>query len=136
MQNAQLATDRSKAVVLCNSCFMLFDVSVSGRISYYIVGYLLAHLSRRRGFKYIQASDVHPFIRRSSVRQHLIGCQRNINSLLLKNHKYVESETLYTCSMHSKWFSCAFYCRATADILTKFLQQCFLILIAVVISCQ
>ena len=47
MQDAQLATDRSKAVVLCNSCFMLFDEGVSGRISYYIFGYLLAHLSRR-----------------------------------------------------------------------------------------
>ena len=27
--------------------FMLFDVSFSGRISYQIVGYFLAHLSRR-----------------------------------------------------------------------------------------
>ena len=39
MQDAQLATDRSKAVVLCNSCFMLFDVGVSGHILYYIVGF-------------------------------------------------------------------------------------------------
>ena len=37
----------SKAVVLCNYSFMLFDVGVLGRFSYSIVGYLLAHLSRR-----------------------------------------------------------------------------------------
>ena len=47
MQDAQLATDRSKAVVLCNSCFMLFDVGVSGHILYYIVGFLLANFSCR-----------------------------------------------------------------------------------------
>ena len=47
MQDAQFATDRSKAVVLCNSCLMLFDVGVSGRIAFYVVGYLLAHLSHR-----------------------------------------------------------------------------------------
>ena len=33
----------------------------------------------------------------------------------------------------NKWFSCAIYCCATADILTKLLQQCFLFFIVVVI---
>ena len=33
----------------------------------------------------------------------------------------------------NKWFSCAIYCCATAYILTKLLQQCFLFFIVVVI---
>ena len=73
---------------------MLFDVGASRRILYSIVGYLLAHLSRRLIGEalsiYRQTVSV-----RSSVHQHLIGCQGNINGLLLKNHKQVESETLH-----------------------------------------
>ena len=77
-----IATDCSKAVFLCNSCLMLFDVGVSGRISYSIVGYLLAQQSRR-----LIGEALSKYIRRSSVRQHLIGCQGNIHGMLLKNHK-------------------------------------------------
>ena len=69
---------------------MLFDVGVSGRILYSIVGYLLAHLSRRLIGEalsiYRHPTSIHSSVRPSSVRQHLIGCQGNINGLLLKNH--------------------------------------------------
>ena len=69
---------------------MLFDVGVSGRTSYSIVGYLLAHLSRRLIGEALSIYRHPTFVRPSSVRQHLIGCQGNINGLLLKNHKQVK----------------------------------------------
>ena len=80
---------------------MLFDVGVSGRILYSIVGYLLAHLSRRLICEALRIYRRPTFVHPSSIRQHLIGCQGKIHGLLLKNHKQVESETLHTCSRHS-----------------------------------
>ena len=66
---------------------MVSDVGVSGRISYSIVDYLLAHLSRRLIGEALSIYR-HPTSVRStvllSVRQHLIGCQGNINGLFLK----------------------------------------------------
>ena len=69
---------------------MLFVVGVSGRILYSIVGYLLAHISRRLKGEalsiYGHPTSIRPFVRPLSVCQNLIGCQGNINGLLLKNH--------------------------------------------------
>ena len=45
-------------------------------------------------------------------------------SLFFKNHKLVESN-LHVYGI-SDQLSCAFYWHATADILTKLLQQCLL----------
>ena len=64
---------------------MLFDVGVSGRISYSIVGYSLAHPSRRLIGEALSIYRHPKFVHPSSVRQQLIGCQGNINGLLLKN---------------------------------------------------
>ena len=80
---------------------MLFDVGVSGRISYSIVGYLLAHLRRRLICEALSIYRHPTFVCPSSVRQHFIGCQGNVHGLLLKNHKQVVSETLHTYSRHS-----------------------------------
>ena len=66
----------------------------------------------------------------------LIGCRGNIKSEFFKksmffNNKYVESN-IHVYGINKK-FSCAIYCCATADILTKLVQQFFLFFIVVVI---
>ena len=65
----------------------------------------------------------------------LIGCRGNIKSEFSK--KSVSQEKVGESTIHvygiNKSFSCAIFCCATADILTKLLQQCFLFFIVVVI---
>ena len=73
------------------------------------------------------------FIRLLLELLNLIGCQGNINSLIfeknlfLKNHKYIK----YMFMALVTSLVVLFYCCVTADILTKLLQQCFLIFIVV-----
>ena len=76
--------------------------------------YLLAHLSRRL----IGELLVYRGIRRpSSVRR----------------QHFQMTSSLKPLGRFFSYFSCAIYCCATADILTKLLQQCFLFFIVVVI---
>ena len=73
------------------------------------------------------------FIRLLSELLNLIGCRGNINSLIfeknlfLKNHKYIK----YMFMALVTSLVVLFYCCVTADILTKLLQQCFLIFIVI-----
>ena len=62
------------------------------------------------------------FIRLLSELLFLIGCRGNINSLIFEKNLFMALVTSLVV---------LFYCCVTADILTKLLQQCFLIFIVV-----
>ena len=78
------------------------------------------------------------FIRLLSELHNLIGCLGNIKSLIFEK-KICFSRTISRLKVAYMFMASAtslvvlFYCCATADILTKLLQQCFLFFIVVVI---
>ena len=79
------------------------------------------------------------FIRLFSELLNLIGCQGNINSKFSKKVCFSRISRLKVTYMFmalTNSLVVLFYCCATADILTKLLQQCFLFFIVVVITGQ
>ena len=82
------------------------------------------------------------FIRLLSELLNLIGCWGNIDGLFLK--KVCFSKTIsrlkVKISIHvygiSDDLSCAFYWRVTADILTKLLQQCSVVVYIYLVNSQ
>ena len=74
------------------------------------------------------------FIRLLSELLNLIGCRGKIKSYLKK--KKSVSQVTYMFMTLATSLVVFFNCYATADILTKFLQQCFLFFIVVVIPGQ
>ena len=80
------------------------------------------------------------FIRLLSQLLNLIDCQGNINSLFSTKKicfsRISRLKVTYMCMALTNSLVVLFYCCATADILTKLLQQCFLFFIVVVITGQ